>query len=271
MAIEKLCLILGFSTASLCLKHVYVRGVLMIEKSSAKPELRYGCPEADQLLINRNFSVGYSYYFRQAKWAVEIVDPDKKDMDEVDRLDNFRPDFRVPKKFRANLSDYSGSGYDRGHLVASANHNDENIQNSETFLLSNMSPQAPRFNRQIWRELEAAVRKLDDRQNVLETYVITGPIFDFFESISMIGESDRNGLSVPVPSHFYKCVLTEEKNGSLKMWAFEMKNAALSEELAAYQVTTSYIEQRAGMLIWGNLTGPEIEKEKNKIRRIWRY
>jgi endonuclease G len=55
------------------------------------------------------------------------------------------------------------------------------------------------------------------------------------------------------------------------MWAFEMKNGALSEELAAYQVTTSYIEQRAGMLIWGNLTGPEIEKEKKKVRRIWRH
>ena len=241
----------------------------MLEEILLKPELRYGCPAADQLLMNRHFSVGYSYYFRQAKWALEIVDPDKKDMNEVQRLNNFRPDFRVPKRFRADLSDYLDSGYDRGHLVSSANQIDENIQNSETFLLSNMSPQAPLFNRNKWRELEAAVRDLDAKKAVLETYVITGPIFDFTASITMIGEKDKNGISVPVPSHFYKCILTEEINGSLKMWAFEMKNSSLTGKLSEYQVTTAYIEQRAGMLIWGNLTGPEIEKEKNKVRSIW--
>ena len=242
----------------------------MLEGVLLKRELRYGCPAADQLLLNRFFSVGYSYYFRQAKWALTIVDPDKKDMDEVQRLNNFRPDFRVPKRFRADLSDYTNSGYDRGHLVASADQNDELVQNSETFLLSNMSPQAPAFNRRKWRELEQAVRELDAKSSVLETYVITGPIFDFRTPITMIGEKDRNGISIPVPSHFFKCVLTEDKKGNLHMWAFELENASVSGPLSQYQVTTAYIEQRAGMLIWGNLTGPEIEKEKNKVRVMWK-
>jgi len=243
----------------------------LLDHTSLKPEMRYGCPAADQVLVNRFYSVGYSYYFRQAKWALEIVDPDKKDLEEVERLNNFRPDFRVPKRFRADLSDYSGSGYDRGHLVASANLNDEFIQNSETFLLSNMSPQTPDFNRQKWRELESAVRRLDEDPKVLETYVMTGPIFDFDQAITMIGEDDQNGVSIPVPSHFFKCVLTEEMNGKLKMWAFEMTNSSLSDELDKYQVSTSYLEKRTGMLIWGNLTGPEMETERNKVRPIWRY
>ncbi len=234
-------------------------------------ETRYGCPAADQVLVNRFFTVGYSYYFRQAKWALEIVDPDKKDMDEVERLDNFRPDFRIPKRFRADLSDYSGSGFDRGHLVASANQSDEYIQNSETFLLSNMSPQTPLFNRHKWRQLEAAVRSLDNRANVLETYVVTGPVFDFMQPVQLIGEQDDNGISIPVPSHFYKCILTEEKNGKLKMWAFEMPNSALTEDLREYRVSTSYIEQRAGIALWANLTGPEIEREKNRERAMWSY
>ena len=236
---------------------------------SLTPEMRYGCPAADQTLINRFYSVGYSYYFRQAKWALEIVDPDKKDLDEVERLNNFRPDFRVPKRFRADLSDYQSSGYDRGHLVASANHNDEDIENSETFLLSNMSPQTPKFNRQKWRELESAVRELDAKPEILETYVISGPIFDFFTPITLIGEKDRNGISVPVPSHFFKCILTEDRKGRLHMWAFEMQNAELKKPLGDYRVTTSYIEQRAGISLWDRLTGPEIEREKNKIRKIW--
>ena len=85
----------------------------MLDLFSLKPETRYGCPAADQILINRFYVVGYSYYFRQAKWALEIVDPDKKDMEEVERLNNFRPDYRVPPQFRATLSDFRGSGYDR--------------------------------------------------------------------------------------------------------------------------------------------------------------
>ncbi|MFA8343181.1 MAG: DNA/RNA non-specific endonuclease [Rhodothermaceae bacterium] len=242
----------------------------MMNEFNMSRELRYGCPAADQILINRFFTVGYSYYFRQAKWALEIVDPDKKDLEDVERLNNFRPDFRIPQRFRADLSDYSRSGYDRGHLVSSANQNDEHIQNSETFLLSNMSPQTPAFNRQIWRFLESAIRNLDKKKNVLETYVITGPIFDFTQKTKMIGEKDQNGISIPVPSHFFKCVLTEEKDGRLRMWAFEMPNSKLSGELKDYRVTTSYIEQRAGILLWANLTGTEIEKEKNKIRAMWK-
>lgn len=241
----------------------------MLDVYSLRPETRYGCPAADQILVNRHYSVGYSYYFRQAKWALEIVDPDKKDMDEVERLNNFRPDFRVPKIFRADLSDYRSSGYDRGHLVASANQNDENLQNSETFLLSNMSPQTPGFNRQKWRELESAVRELDARDDVLETYVITGPIFDFETPIFMIGENDNNGLRVPVPSHFFKCVLTEKKSGELQMWAFEMENAHLGNDLASYRKPVTYIERRAGIALWDNLTGPEIQLEKQGVRNMW--
>jgi len=242
----------------------------MLDVRYLSRESRYGLPAADLILENRFFTTGYSYNFRQAKWALEIVDPDKKDMDEAERLNNFRPDFRIPKRFRADLSDYSGSGFDRGHLVASANQNDDKLQNSETFLLSNMSPQTPAFNRQKWRELESAVRKLNRKSNVLETYVVTGPIFDFGLAIDMIGKQDSNGVSIPVPSHFYKCILTEEKNGKLKMWAFEMENTALDADLKDYRVSTSYIEQRVGISLWDALTGPEIEKEKNKKRAMWR-
>ena len=121
----------------------------MLDLPSLRRETRYGVPAADQLLFNRYYVLGYSYYFRQAKWALEIIDNDKSN---VERADNFRPDYRTPEMFRADLADYQGSEYDRGHLVASANQIETGIQNSETFLLSNMSPQEPSFNRQIWKK-----------------------------------------------------------------------------------------------------------------------
>lgn len=241
----------------------------MLDLFSLRQETRYGCPAADQILINRYYVVGYSYYFRQAKWALEIVDPKNQAIETVDRLDNFRPDYRIPQRFRVDLQDFKSSGYDRGHLVASANQNDDDVQNSETFLLSNMAPQRAAFNRQKWRELEKAVRRLNAQEDVLETYVISGPIFDFSEPIELIGKHDDNNISLPVPSHFFKCILTEERSGNINMWAFEMRNADLDDDLSAYQKSTAFKEQRAGMMLWDNLQGKEMEKKKQVEAKIW--
>ena len=108
-----------------------------------QPELRYGAPVCDEILIGRYFTIGYSWYFRQAKWTLEIINRNDYLLTEQERPDNFRADIRLPCRFRAGLNAYKGSGYDRGHLVASANNDILEIQNSETFLLSNMSPQKP--------------------------------------------------------------------------------------------------------------------------------
>ena len=72
---------------------------------SVRRETRYGMPQADQVIFNRHYITGYSYYFRQAKWTLEIIDPDYT---ELERADNFRPDYRVPKMFRSDLADIQG-------------------------------------------------------------------------------------------------------------------------------------------------------------------
>jgi len=238
----------------------------MPDFSSLKRETRYGMPAADQILFNRHYVIGYSYYFRQAKWALEIVDPD---MTDVERADNFRSDYRIPKMFRADLADYQGSGFDRGHLVASANQRELAIQNSETFLLSNMSPQHPDLNRRIWKDLEEAVRELNVKKNIYETYVLCGPIFDFNKLVKTIGSEDDNGVTLPIPHAYFKSVLTENDRGALHMWSFIIPNQASNKPLEDFRVPTTQVEQYSGLLIWGGLVGAKIEKEKNKIRKMW--
>ena len=98
------------------------------------------------------------------------------------------------------------------------------MQNSETFLLSNMSPQKPKFNRGIWKELEGAVRILDADPKILETYVISGLIFDFGKAIKAIASRDKNGVSVPIPHGYFKSILTENNRGALNMWSFILLN-----------------------------------------------
>lgn len=238
----------------------------MAEVPSLRRETRYGVPVADQIIFNRHYMVGYSYYFRQAKWALEIIDPDNI---VLNRLDNFRPDYRIPEMFRADLVDYKNSGFDRGHLVASANQRETELQNSETFLLSNMSPQAPNFNRKIWKNLEAEIRRLDAKKTIFETYVICGPIFDFDKAVNSIGTQDSNGVSLPIPHSYFKSVIAENNRGSLLMWSFVIPNKGTTKPLDSFQVAATTVENYAGIQLWGNLTGSKIEKEKNRIRKIW--
>lgn len=238
----------------------------MMDLQSVKSESRYGMPAADQILTNRHYTVGYSYYFRQAKWALEIIDPDKTD---VERADNFRSDYRIPAMFRADLADYAGSGFDRGHLVASANQRETELQSSETFLLSNMSPQVPHFNRRIWKKLEEEVRRLDQQPTTLETYVICGPIFDFDATLEVIGAEDNNGVTLPIPHSYFKSILIETNRGALRMWSFLMPNRSSSKPLGEFLVPTTTVENFAGLKLWERLVGSKIDAEKKRVRRMF--
>ena len=174
------------------------------------------------------------------------------------------------KDFRTDLADYEKSGYDRGHLVASANQGESEIQNSETFLLSNMSPQKPDFNRGIWKQLEDAVRQLDSQKKILETYVICGPIFNFDVPVMTIKPKGENGNALPIPHAYFKSVLTEDDRGKLHMWSFLIPNEGSKKPLSDFLVPTRKVERYSGFLLWERLNGKEIDKEKNNVRAMWK-
>jgi len=233
-------------------------------------ELRYGAPVCDEILTGRYFTIGYSWYFRQAKWVLEITNPNAHFEWDVDRQDNFRADIRIPRRFRAGLGVYRGSGYDRGHLVASANQDERRIQNSETFLLSNMSPQEPQFNRRMWRDLEMAVRNLNNQDDILETYVLTAPVFYFDRKIETIGDNtEEYGIDVPIPHAFVKSVLTEDNRGRLRLWTFEMENKELAGNLGDYLVVTYDAEQKIGGRFWDRIAGGDIHRLKSERGSMW--
>lgn len=243
-----------------------------------KRELRYGYPVCDQLLVGRYFTIGYSWYFRQAKWTLEIVSQGGKEFapdvfKKTERLDNFRADVRLPHRFRAALNAYKGTNFDRGHLVASANANLRAVENSETFLLSNMSPQTPDFNRQGWRKLEEAVRELNARDEVLEVYVLNCPFFDFTKPLTLIGDkADEFGIKIPVPHAFVKSVLAEFRDGSMKLWTFMIENKKVDKPLGEYLIKTYDAEQFIGGRFWDGVSGSDMHEAKGgegEIEDMW--
>jgi len=242
----------------------------MIEIPSLRSESRYGIPTADMFLFNRLYIVGYSYLFRQPRWAMQVIDDEtmmQTDGD-FDRLDNFREDMRIPEKFRSTLDDYRGSGFDRGHLINSADRKGSRIINSETFLLSNMSPQKPGFNRAIWLELEDAVRKLAKNKGIAEVYTICGPLFKIGDRIEVIGKNN-----VVVPDAYFKSVLAEKikpkSTNQLAMWSFEIPNKKTNMSLREFLVPTDHIEYRAGLQIWDKLRGEKSDRLKTRKGRMW--
>ncbi|MFC7667600.1 DNA/RNA non-specific endonuclease [Hymenobacter humi] len=89
------------------------------------------------------------------------------------RQDDFRPDATLPAGwYQATASSYSGSGFDRGHLCPSADRTRTVADNSATFLMTNMTPQAPRLNQQTWASLEEYCRTLANQGN--ELYIVAG-------------------------------------------------------------------------------------------------
>ncbi len=153
--------------------------------------------------------------------------------------------------------------------MASANQRETELQNSETFLLSNMSPQKPRFNRELWKKLEVKVRQLDMQASTLETYVISGPVFDFDKPMAVIGSEDSNGVTLPIPHAYFKSVLAETTRGALHMWSFLMPNEASKSSLQAFRVATTTVERVAGIQLWQRLVGKRVEREKSRLRRLW--
>ena len=75
------------------------------------------------------------------------------------------------------MSDYTKSGFDRGHLVPAADipHDAPQKAMDETFLMTNISPQIPAFNRGIWASFEKYVRSLCNEFD--EVFVMTGPLY----------------------------------------------------------------------------------------------
>jgi endonuclease G len=138
--------------------------------------LTYGAPDTGHIIDYGTFVMSYDGRFRSARWTAERLTKESLART-AERQDDFRPDRRLRSEFRSELSDYSGSGLDRGHLAPSANHLLSEEINSATFFLTNMSPQIGiGFNRHYWANLESSIRDLALNPDVKEVYVFTGPL-----------------------------------------------------------------------------------------------
>lgn len=163
---------------------------------------------------------------------------------------SFKEDQNIACHLRATLADYKGSSYDRGHLAPAANHKQSAQSMGDSFLLSNICPQDPSFNRVYWARFEQHVRELTQQYKNVTVY--TGPLYvpqgspgERFVHYPVIGPND-----VAVPTHFFKLLQLEEASGLVEKRAYIMPNQPIQADtpLESFQVTVEKVEMLSGML-----------------------
>lgn len=220
--------------------------------------MRHGWPSSDTIRTYENYVLSYDRRHKTANWVFEHLTPELINTKNVDRSrSDFFEDNSMHPYFRASLQDYVGSGFDRGHLAPAGNHRLSQKAMDETFVLSNISPQVGRgFNRDAWNYLEQYVRYRGVRSK--NVWVCTGPLYlprnesdgKQYVKYQVIGKN-----AVAVPTHFFKVLLIENKDGSLDLESYVMPNSVIDSNipLRGFQVPVDSIERSAGFLIFSGL------------------
>ncbi|UYO73740.1 DNA/RNA non-specific endonuclease [Halomonas qinghailakensis] len=207
-----------------------------------------------RVLRNDGFLAGWSDVRANALWVsyqVEAVADDTR----IGSRPNFKADWRT--LWPIGTDSYAGSGYDRGHLapnyaIAAVHGRSAQV---DTFLMSNMTPQRPNLNRQLWQRLEESVMDhFAPRFDRLQ--VITGPIFPerFMDNVF-----NRVGF-VEVPEAFYKIIVVPDEEATLALAFIMPQDVRGNEPLDDYLVTIDEIESRTGLNFF-----PDLSSEREAV------
>ena len=188
--------------------------------------------DSDTIISHTGYRLVYNEEHEQADWvAYELTRAEV--MGEIDRMDNFREDPKIASG-SATLDDYRSSGYDRGHLIPAADLNWSEQAMSDSFYMSNMSPQEPSFNRGLWSTLEAIVRNLAYTKGSI--YVVTGPVLSD-GPYKTIGKNN-----VSVPNYYYKAILYASDD-HYDAIGFIVPNERGTKDITAYATSIDVVEQ----------------------------
>ncbi|WP_299760706.1 DNA/RNA non-specific endonuclease [uncultured Pontibacter sp.] len=177
------------------------------------------------------------------------------------RQDDFRADNSLPSSFyKVQSTDYTSSGFDRGHNCPSADRTGSTTDNSATFLMSNMIPQAPNNNQKTWANLENYCRTLVSQGN--ELYVVMGSYGTGGDGSNGYKTTLANG-KVTVPNRIWKVIVVlpvgtndaARVTTSTRIIAIDTPNSnSVSSSWGSYRTTVDAIEAKMGYNLLSNVS-----------------
>lgn len=206
----------------------------------------------EQILVRKNYVVSYNRETKCPNWVLWELTREHADGN-IKRPDYaFHEDMEVPSP-RAELVDYRGSGYDRGHMCPAGDNKWDEDAMYESFLMTNMCPQNQQLNSGLWNQIEMQCRYWAKKYEKL--YIICGPIF-------LRGEHQTIGPNrVMVPEAFFKAVICLE--GEPKGIAFVCRNTKGDRKKDYYVNTIRQVERITGYCLFPNLDEDIAEQVKD--------
>jgi DNA/RNA endonuclease G (NUC1) len=185
----------------------------------------------------------------------------------ADRQNDFRSDNTLPAGFKHVTSGYNFAtyGFDRGHMTPSADRTSSEEDNSATFLMTNMVPQASGNNQGPWNDLEGHIRTLLGG-SANEIYILSGGHGVGGNSSTGHWDSilDTGGNTVTVPNVTWKVVMVMPRadgddvarvNLSTRTFAVIMPNNDNigDDDWKKYLATVDQVEALTGYNFYSNV------------------
>ena len=168
------------------------------------------------------FAIYYSPQDKKPIYTVEKLSQERLSGQRPRRSNQFYEEARLPFTERAQLSDYKGSGYDRGHNAPAGDMNTDKSM-AQSFSLANMMPQARQNNQGIWaKNIEEATRLYVKR--------VPGDIYVYTGSVGNAGSIGKG--RVTIPTHLYKLVYDPAKNSAWAYWIENTNEASMTPPIS---------------------------------------
>jgi endonuclease G len=235
-------------------------------QSSVSPHLTMGNPSnaiasssypSNYLLVKPQYALSYNNNTLIPNWVSWQLNSSW--LGSTPRQDDFRADTTLPSTWhRVAGSDYTGSGFDRGHMTPSADRTNTISSNSATFLMTNMIPQAPDNNQGPWANLENYLRTLVSQGK--ELYIISGGYGSCGTgsngSKCSFPAATNLSKEIKVPARTWKVIVVLDNPGSgaggvttsTRVIAIDMANSQGIRSIPwqNYRTTVDSIEQKTG-------------------------
>lgn len=192
--------------------------------NGSPPVLQHGEALQPRALCFSSFAVLHSGRSHTPLYAAERLNSARlTEAKSNQRTNRFYADARLPRAERAELDDYHGSGFDRGHMAPAGDMAGAEAM-AQSFSLANMVPQYALNNRRAWAQIEKNTRKYAMRA-AGDVYVITGPVFD--------GKPETIGQNhVWVPQHLFKLVYDPSRNRVWVNWLDNRDDAKVGKPIS---------------------------------------
>jgi endonuclease G len=213
-----------------------------------------------RILTNNAYRVGYDEIMRNPAWVAYKLRRVVKDAPMGERPESFETDLRTIAQVAS--SDYTGSGYDRGHMAPNWGiaHCYGLDAQRQTFLMSNIVPQRHRLNDGLWKQLEQR-EATSYVARFHEVWVLCGPVYH--------AEHQVIGNGTAIPAGFFKIIVDEMEDG-VRALAFRFNQEGDAEDLEAALTTIDDIEEATSLDFFPELED-NVQKalESTKARSIW--